>query len=53
VLVLPVVLALSNVISTTAAVISALVLEAVALLVSRPAVKRLEAAHLARRPRPA
>jgi hypothetical protein len=50
VLAVPVVLGLAGVISATAAVVAALVLEALALLVSRPTVKRLEAEHLARRP---
>jgi hypothetical protein len=49
-LAVPVVLGLLNVISATVAVISALVLEAIAFLVSRPTVKRFEAAHQARRP---
>jgi hypothetical protein len=47
---LPLVLGLLDVISATAAVIAAVGLEAVALLVSRQTVKRLEAAHQARRP---
>jgi hypothetical protein len=44
------VLGLAHVISATAALVIALVLEAVALLVSRWTVRRLEAAHQARRP---
>lgn len=50
VLALPVVLGLMHVISATAAVVAALVLEAVALVVSREAVRRFEAAHQSRRP---
>jgi hypothetical protein len=50
VLAVPVVLGLAGVISETAAVVAALVLEAVAFLLSRPALRRLEAQHLARRP---
>jgi hypothetical protein len=50
VLAVPVVLGLAHVISATAALVIALVLEAVALLVSRWTVRRLEAAHQARRP---
>jgi hypothetical protein len=49
----PVVLGLLHVVSATAAVVVALVLEVVAFVVSRPTVKRLEAAHQARRPRTA
>jgi hypothetical protein len=50
VLAVPVVLGLTHVISSTAAFVAALVLEAVALVVSRRAVSRLEDAHQARRP---
>jgi len=50
VLAVPVVLGLANVISATAAVVAAVVLEVVAAVVARPVVRRLEAAHLARRP---
>jgi hypothetical protein len=50
VLAVPVVLGLVHVISATAAVVTALVLEAVALVISRWTVRRLEAAHQARRP---
>lgn len=50
VLALPVLLGLFTVISSTAALIIALVLEVVGLLVSRPSIKRLDAAHQARRP---
>jgi VIT1/CCC1 family predicted Fe2+/Mn2+ transporter len=50
VLAVPVVLGLAGVISTTLAVVVALVLEAVAAVVSRRTVRRLEAAHQARRP---
>ncbi|HEX6789223.1 MAG TPA: hypothetical protein VF091_08280 [Gaiellaceae bacterium] len=50
VLALPVVLGLAHVLSATAAVVAALVLEALALVASREAVRRLEAAHQARRP---
>ena len=49
-LALPVMLGLAGTISTHTAVYIAVALEIVAFLVSRPAVKRLEAAHLARRP---
>jgi hypothetical protein len=49
-LALPVVLGLLDVVSATAAVIAAVGLEAVALPASRATVKRLEAAHQARRP---
>jgi hypothetical protein len=50
VLAVPVVLGLTHVISATAAVIVALVLEGVGLCGSRWTVKRLEAAHQSRRP---
>jgi hypothetical protein len=50
VLAVPVILGLTGVIDETAAVVAALVLEVVAFVVSRPAAKRFEAAHLARRP---
>jgi len=50
VLAVPVVLGLAHVISSTAAFVAALVLEAVALLVSRRTVRRLDDAHQARRP---
>jgi uncharacterized membrane protein len=49
-LALPVLLGLLNVISATAAVVVALVLEAIAVPVSRSTVMRFEAAHQARRP---
>jgi hypothetical protein len=52
-LALPVALGLAGVISHLAAVVTALVLEAAAFVLSRQVVKRLEAAHLARRPRAA
>lgn len=50
VLALPVVLGLAHVISATVAVAVALGLEAVALIVSRLTLRRLEAAHQSRRP---
>lgn len=50
VLAVPIVLGLANVISNDAAVGIALGLEATAFLVSRWAVRRLEAAHQSRRP---
>jgi hypothetical protein len=49
-LAVPVILGLAGTISVEAAFYSALLLELAGFLVSRPAVKRLEAAHLARRP---
>ncbi len=49
-LAVPVILGLAGTISADAAVYAAIALEVVAFLASRPAVKRLEAAHLARRP---
>lgn len=50
VLAVPVVLGLASVLSAVAALVLALVLEACALPVARSALKRLEAAHQARRP---
>lgn len=49
-LAVPVILGLAATISADTAVYVAVALEVVAFLASRPAVKRLEAAHLARRP---